>query len=83
MTSRTDTTEVTLTEAQRVYLRMVLFNEMRDAAETLAHLASGAAEGSTDEQVQAIAELDTHSAYDRRVVITAELLDAVGWGGGE
>jgi hypothetical protein len=77
MTSPTDT--ITLTDVQWAYVRTLLFDELRAGAEALADLATAAAEASTDEQQQHIAEVDTHSAYQRRVRVTAELLDAVGW----
>lgn len=83
MIAPANTSEITLTKAQVRYLRIVLFGELHAGAEALADLANAASEGSTDEEKQAIAELDTGSAYQRRVRMTAELLDAVGWGGGE
>jgi hypothetical protein len=70
-------TTVTLNEAQCVYVRQLLFEELHDAAEILADQAAGAAQGnaSCDNQEGD----DGASTFRNRVQVIAELLDTVGW----
>jgi hypothetical protein len=73
MTART----VTLSEAQCVWLRMLLFEELHQAAEALAEKAANASEGHADQE--SFEGDDARAAYRHRVQVTAELLDMVGW----
>jgi hypothetical protein len=66
--------DVTLNEVQCAYLRPLLFEELKAAAEALADKADAAAQCCVDD----ISGDDAHSC-NRRVQATAELLDLVGW----
>lgn len=60
---------------QTAYLRTLLFEELHQAAEALAELAAEAAEGTTEH----IAGDNARSALPKRVLITADVLDSIGW----
>jgi hypothetical protein len=71
-------TDVTLTETQCLYVRHLLFAELKVAAEALADLADAVEQHDHAD----LASLDAHSTFVNQVQLMAELLDTVGWAAG-
>ncbi len=67
----------TLNDAQCMYVRQLLYQELKEAAEDLAEQAAEACEGNAaDPNVAGDNALGT---WRQRVQVTAELLDTIGW----
>lgn len=69
--------ELTLTEAQRAFVRELLFDELKVAGHALAEHAHEAAEAV--EATSCIAGDDAHGVWRNRVQAAAGLLDVIGW----
>jgi hypothetical protein len=67
----------TLKEVQCTYMRALLFEELQEAAETLAAQAARATQGSADHDN--INGDDALGTWRNRLQVTADLLDAIGW----
>jgi hypothetical protein len=68
----------TLNETQCAYVRQLLFEELHEAAEALVEQAADAAHGGSA-ACDNIAGDDALSTWRSRLLVTADLLDTIGW----
>lgn len=68
----------TLNETQCAYVRQLLFEELHEASKALVPQAADAAHGGNADRDN-IAGDDALSTWRSRLLVTADLLDAVGW----
>ena len=71
-------TTATLNETQCAYVRQLLFEELHEAAEVLVDQAANAAHGGNADCDNFTGD-DALSTWRSRLLVTADLLDAVGW----